>query len=65
MTEHVKASIQKEFMPLVNMTMQGGKSVPLYITKEWRRPLEQMAQLINEQQLAIEALQARLTAGGL
>jgi len=37
-----------------------GEELPVFATNEWRRPLEEMAKLLNEQQLLIEALQARL-----
>jgi hypothetical protein len=56
--------IQKEFVPIATVQLPGG-SVPVYVTKEWRRPLEELAKLVNEQQATIAALQARLTAGGL
>jgi hypothetical protein len=42
-----------------------GKEVFVYITNEHRRPLEQLAALVNAQQVTIEALTARLVAGGL
>ena len=63
MTTSVK--IQKEFVALGTVTVPGQGELLVYVTKEWRRPLEQLATLVNEQQATIEALQARLTAGGL
>ncbi len=56
--------IQKEFVPIGTVRL-GEQSVPVYVTKEWRRPLEQLAKLVVEQQATIAALEARLTAGGL
>lgn len=49
--------IQKAFVPIGTVNI-GGKDVPVYVTQEWRRPLEELAKLVA-------ALEARLTAGGL
>lgn len=56
MTTSVK--IQKEFVPIGMVALPGKGQTPVYVTKEWRRPLEELAKLVAE-------LQARLTAGGL
>lgn len=39
--------------------------VYVYSTQEYRRALDQMAKLVNAQQASIEAINARLVAGGL
>ena len=50
--------IQKEFVPIGTVNLPGQGQVPVYVTKEWRRPLEELAKLVAE-------LQARLDAAGL
>lgn len=49
--------IQQLAVPIATFTDKDGKAVLVYATQEWRRPLEQMAQLVNQ-------LQARITALG-
>ena len=56
MTTSVK--IQKEFVPIGTVNLPGLGQVPVYVTNEWRRPLEELAKLVAE-------LQARLDAAGL
>lgn len=57
--------IQQQNVALCTLLGGNGKPVPLFITNEWRRPLELMAQIVNSQASTIEDIQARLTAGGL
>lgn len=59
-----KIIIQPSFVP-IGTADAGGRAVPVLVTNEWRRPLEQMAKLVNEQQATIEALQKRLDDAGL
>jgi hypothetical protein len=39
--------IQPQFVALGTWRMADGKQVPVTITTEWRRPLEQLAQFVN------------------
>lgn len=57
--------IQQQNVPLCTLLGGDGKPIPLYITSEWRKPLEQLAQAVNALQTKVDAQQARLTAGGL
>ena len=57
--------IQKEFVPIGTVTLSGQGQAFVYVTKEWRRPLEELAKIVNAQQATIAALEARLTAAGL
>lgn len=57
--------IQQQNVALCTSLGGDGKSVSLFITNEWRRPLELMAQVVNSQAAQIADLQTRLTAGGL
>ncbi len=61
----MSASIQKATVPIATFAGPGGVPVQVYVTNEWRRPLELLAALVNTQQTTIESLQARLTAAGL
>ena len=54
--------IQPAFVPIANWNGPNGKPVPVYVTQEWRRPLEQLAQLVNTQAETIAALTARIEA---
>lgn len=54
--------IQRLFVPIGKLQSDG---VSVTMTDEHRRPLEQMANLINAQQAAIATLQARLAAAGI
>ena len=57
--------IQPINMPLAIVPGDGGRDLSIYITPEWRRPLEQMAALVNAQAAEIAALRARLAAAGI
>lgn len=57
--------VQQQNVPLCTLVGGDGKTIPLYITSEWRRPLEQLFQAVNALQTTVDAQQARLTAGGL
>ena len=57
-----KIVIQSERVALGTLDGPNGKPVLVYVTREWRRPLEQMAKLVNDQQAPIEALTARIEA---
>lgn len=59
-----KIIIQPGFVPIGTANV-GGQPVQVTVTNEWRRSIEYMAKLINDQQATIEALKARLDAGGL
>lgn len=59
-----KIQMQPMNVPIVAFTGGDGRPVQLYITREWHRPLEQMAALVNAQQAAIDALTARVEALG-
>jgi hypothetical protein len=54
--------IQPQFVALGTWRMADGKQVPVTITTEWRRPLEQLAQAQNTLDEALTALAARVTA---
>jgi hypothetical protein len=51
-------TIQPQFVAIGTLRLPDGKEVLVYVTKEWRRPLEQLAQQVND-------IQARLTAAGI
>jgi hypothetical protein len=53
-----KITIQPQFVAIGTLRLPDGKEVLVYVTKEWRRPLEQLAQQVND-------IQARLTAAGI
>lgn len=57
--------IQQQNVALCTLLGGDGRSTSLFITNEWRRPLELMAQIVNSQATTIADIQARLTAGGL
>jgi hypothetical protein len=59
-----KIQIQPMNVALVSFTGSDGRPVQFYITREWHRPLEQLAALVNAQQTTIEALTARIVALG-
>jgi hypothetical protein len=54
--------IQPQFVALGTWRLDNGKQVPVTITTEWRRPLEQLAQAQNATDEAIAALTARVAA---
>lgn len=57
MTTPANIIIQQLNVPIGTFVDKDGKTVLVYATQEWRRPLEQMAKLVNQ-------LQARITALG-
>ena len=50
--------LQKSWVPLGQFTGPDGEPVSVTITEEWRRPLDQMAALVN-------SLKARIDAAGI
>jgi hypothetical protein len=61
----VTVRIQLLRVPIAYLETPNAKPVALYATDEWRRPLEELARLVNLYETQIAALEARLTAGGL
>lgn len=61
----MNVKIQSHLAPIGTFNTPDGKAIQVYVTYEWRRPLEQLAALVNEQQAAIEVLQARLAAASI
>lgn len=57
--------IQQSKVPLATFIAPNGQQVRVYITQEHRRPLDDLVALVYAQQAQIEALTARLVAGGL
>lgn len=60
-----KITIQKQFVAIATFTDASGQTRQCFVTNEWRRPLEDMANVLNTQQAAIATLQARLAAAGI
>ena len=50
--------VQQLNVVMAEIRMPNGTVVPVYCTNEWRRPLEDMAKLVND-------MQARLVAHGI
>lgn len=50
--------LQKAWVPIATFTGPNNRPVPVLVTEEWRRSLEDLVKLAND-------LQARLTAAGL
>jgi len=50
--------IQPQFVALGSFRTPDGREVLVYVTQEWRRPLEQLAQQLND-------IQTRLAAAGI
>ena len=53
--------IQQRQAPIAEFLVNG-RPVPVYVTEEWRRPLEEMARMVNLYETQIAALKARVTA---
>ena len=56
--------IQKIFVPIGYFVGANGYDVMVLPTNEWRRPLEDMANLVNQHEETLASLNARLVAIG-
>lgn len=57
-----KIVVQPMAVPVGTFMDRDGKAIWVVVSREWQRTFEQMARMINDQQTAIEALEARVTA---